>query len=465
MSCHPCLGDELPILSAIPGPRGPQGPNPTTPAPGTPGKNAYAITTAAFTMPAAGDTVHVFVDHTGWCAVGQSLFVESAGYFLVDSIPSDVELVLRAQDVPSNKPAGNNVAAGKKVVAGGRPQIDGSALDDLDARVNVLEGVSPGNHTIYSPTQPSGPGLLTGDIWFDTAHNRKPYRWDGSGWVDMSDARVAGLVTDVSTLQTGVNILQTNAAALNQEYVLAVVGSGDAKRIAGFRVTVPGGGDLPTEFVVQADKFVILGPDGTGRNSPFYVEGGSTYIDQAVVRRVSAGAIQVGDIASVNIGYAGRLFHTSDTNEPKHYFRSIDIATSSGDGKAFGSSGSGFGFSHCTPAVGYGPLASGWTSSVPTASPDASGKVRVHISAALLNLGSYAGPISVYCQIDSGPEQMLASRYSDGGSTAQINCIRVLTGVSPNSLVKLFVAPCDGLGVVTPGITARYEIDATFYNW
>lgn len=464
MSCE-CNTDELPILSAIPGPRGAAGAPGTGGNAGSSGKNAYAITTASFTMPAPGSHATVFVDHTDWCAVGQSLFVESAGYFTVAFIDNSTTLTLASSTVAAQlAPESSVVPTGRRVVAGGMPAINGTALDDLNDRVYVLETAPGGNRTLYANSAPSGPGLISGDLWFDTAHDRKPYRWDGSAWVDVSDARTGGLVTDVGTLQTGVTALQTNADALNQEYVLAVVGSGASKRVAGFRVTVPGGGTAPTEFVVQADKFAILGPDGTGVDTPFYVEGGVVYLKEAVIPSLQAGKISAGDVASVNIGYAGRLFHTSDTNDPKHYFPSVDIATSSGDSHAFGSSGTGFGFAHCTPATAYGPLAHGWDGATkPTAAANASGKVRVRIDAALIG---HEGNILVYFEKNnSGVFQALGARNSENGGNATISISRVLTGIAATDVVKLYVAPADGLGVVTPSITCRYEIDVTVFNW
>lgn len=464
MNCE-CPDDFLPVLSTIPGPRGAAGAPGAAAAVAPAGKNAFAVTTAPFTMPVATGTVSVFVDHTGWCAVGQSLFVESAGYFLVDAIPSAVSLTLRAQTVASNATPGTVIATGKRVVAGGLPQIDGTALSNLNDRVYVLEGAPGGNRTYYATTAPSGASLRTGDIWYDTSvgQNRKMYRWDGSGWVDVTDARVAGLVSNVATLQTGVNTLTSISESLKQEYVLAVVGSGTARRIAGFRVTVPGGGSLPTEFVVQADKFAILGPDGTGKDSPFYVENGAVWIKDAHLRYVDARKITAGDIQSVNIGYAGRIFHTSDTNNPKHYFASTEMAFSSGNAHAFGSSGTGFGFTQATPATAYGPLAPGWDGETkPTFCPNASGKVRLRIDAALIG---YEGNILVYGQKNLTTPFALGARNSENGGNATISICRELTGFAPTDVLKIFVAPADGNGVVTAGVTCRYELDVTIFNW
>lgn len=456
--------DCLPLISSIPGPRGPGGAGASDGASGAAGRPAYGVLTAPFVMPAAAGTVTIVLDHTEWCAVGQSLFIESAGYFLVATIVSAVSLTVTAQNVPSNTAAGVTIPAGKRVVAGGLPLIDETALSNLGDRVYQLETSPGGNSTLYANHAPTGAGLKVGDLWFDTAHGNRPYRWDGSGWVDMSDARVGGLVSDVSSLHTGVNQISSTADALKQEYVLAVVGSGSDRRVAGFRVTVPGGGASdPTEFVVQADKFVILGPDGTGRDSPFYIEDGKTYIKAAVIPQLEAGKINVGDLAAVNIGHAGRLYHAEDPNGTKHYFHAVEFATASGNNHNFGSASTSFGFTHCDPATGYAPLAPGWDGATkPTACPDAAGRVRVQAQGRLIG---YTGNILLYCQIGSRPYEVLAARASADSGNAVIDTTRILTGVLKTDTVRLFVAPADGNGNISAAAPMRYEIDATFFNW
>lgn len=458
-----CDSDFLPQISSIPGPRGAPGPAGPAGASAVAGKNSFTTTTAPFVMPAAGGAVTVTVADTSWVAAGQTLFVESAGYFNATTVLSATALSLTAQAVPGNAVATTAIASGRKVGPAGIAYIDTSALDDLDERITVLENSPGGIRSFRSSSAPAGP-FRVGDLWFQTdgaGATIARFRWDGTGWAPLDDADTAGLADDLADLTTGVNVINSQVTALKQEHVLAVVGSGADKRVAGFRVTVPGGGSAPTEFVVQADKFVILGADGTGRKSPFYVLDGVTYIDEAVIPELTADKIAVnGDFQTVNLGTAGRLFHPGIT--PRRYFRSVDFGTSFADGKVFSSGNAlSVGYAHATPVTGYAPGNGGWTSGGLTACPDSDGKVRVQIQGRLIG---YTGNILLYGQINNGTPFALAARSSNDGGSAYIDCNRVLAGVGVNDLVKLYVAPADGAGAVA-GATCRYEIDVTFFNW
>lgn len=463
-----CGNDFLPRLSTIPGPRGAAGSDGAAGVGGAAGKNAFTLTTASFVMPASPGTVNVSVQDTSWCAAGQPIFVEGAGSFIIAAVVSGVALQLQALNVPSNAGAGSTIAIGKKVVPGGVAYIDSATLTDLDNRVTTLE-TSPGGIRSFrgstTPTAPTG-GFRSGDLWFKTDGTGNiiaEYRWDGSGWVQLNDAAVAGLVADIASLNTGVNVLQTTSDALSQEYVLAVVGSGASKRIAGFRVTVPGGGTDPTEFVVQADKFVILGSDGTGRDSPFFVEDDQTYIKKAVIKDLDAENMAVnGDLTGWNFGSVNKLFNPLVSSTPRRYFRSIDFGTSFGDGKIFvvGNCLSA-GYAHATPVTAYCPGASGWTSAGITANPDSENKVRVQIQGRLIG---YTGNVLLYGQINNGTPFALAARTSSDSGNSYIDCNRILTGIALTDTVKLFVAPADGDGTIN-ATTCRFEIDVTFFNW
>lgn len=75
--CDPC---ESPLVVNIPGPQGESG-DPGTD--GVDGINAFSFVTANFTQPAVNANVVVSVDETQWVSVGQDLFVETGGYYLV----------------------------------------------------------------------------------------------------------------------------------------------------------------------------------------------------------------------------------------------------------------------------------------------------------------------------------------------------------------------------------------------
>jgi hypothetical protein len=462
-----CDFDSVPLISSIPGPRGAAGPAGAPGSASTSGKNAYTYTTAPFVMPAALANVTITVADNAWAGIGQTIFIETAGYFLVVSKPSLVSMVVTAQAVPTNTAGGVTIVTNKLVTPASIAYIDSSAISDLANRVTVLETSPGGIRSFRSSTTPTAPtgGFRVGDLWFQTDGGGaiiSQFRWDGSGWLEISNADTAGLVASLDALIVGVNIIDSTVDDLKQEHVLVVLGSGPTKRIAGYRVTVPGGGDDgdPTEFAIQADKLVLLGADGTGKDSPFFVSSGQTYIKNAFIKELTAQNLAVtGNLTGWNFGIANRLFHPTYNTK---FFRSVDFGTSFADGQIFGAGNCLSGaYAGATPVIAYAPGAAGWTSGGLTACPDSDNKVRVQIQGRLIG---YTGAILIYGQVNSGVPFALAARSSEDGGNSYIDASRILTGIALTDTVKIFVAPAAGDGTIVPA-TCRYEIDCTFYNW
>jgi len=64
--------------------------------------------------------------------------------------------------------------------------------------------------TFAQPTAPTGLTQVdAGDIWLDTANNNKLNRWSGSAWVPLDDPRIAKISTDLSALQQTVSTQTT----------------------------------------------------------------------------------------------------------------------------------------------------------------------------------------------------------------------------------------------------------------
>lgn len=82
---------DTPVLTQVPGPTGLDGSDGEN---GSAGVNAFTTTTAAFTMPAESGTVSVSVGTTAFMVVGQTLFVQTAGYMKVNSITNTNTVVL-----------------------------------------------------------------------------------------------------------------------------------------------------------------------------------------------------------------------------------------------------------------------------------------------------------------------------------------------------------------------------------
>lgn len=148
--------------------------------------------------------------------------------------------------------------------------------------------------------------LTEGDMWFDTDDGNKPYRYNGQGWVDVQDddievvaaavtnetnARVAGDQANANAIQTvttTVNGLNATVSTLSQSVngVSARWGVTINNNGAITGIELNSGADQKSTFRIQADKFQ-LEPQGGATVSPFYVEGGVTYIENAVIKNGS----------------------------------------------------------------------------------------------------------------------------------------------------------------------------------
>lgn len=85
---------------------------------GDPGQSAYSTTTASYTQPAVGDSVTVAVGSTAWMASGQSVFISSAGTYMVSAINSPT-LVELTNLYTSNTAPGSPIATSQMVVSAG----------------------------------------------------------------------------------------------------------------------------------------------------------------------------------------------------------------------------------------------------------------------------------------------------------------------------------------------------------
>lgn len=117
--CAPC--EDVPTTQ-VPGPTGAAGANG---ADGTDGVNAFTLTTLDFTMPAELANVVVTVADTSWMAVGQPVFVQTAGFFEVVTIGGATSVTLKNLEDTANDAYLDNVApatvisSGIKVTPGG----------------------------------------------------------------------------------------------------------------------------------------------------------------------------------------------------------------------------------------------------------------------------------------------------------------------------------------------------------
>jgi len=76
----------------IPGPKGDTG---AAGADGNNGVSAYALTTAAFTVPAVSSNVTIDVSNSSWMIPGEPIFIQNAGFYDVVSKPSNASVTVK----------------------------------------------------------------------------------------------------------------------------------------------------------------------------------------------------------------------------------------------------------------------------------------------------------------------------------------------------------------------------------
>lgn len=80
----------------------------------------------------------------------------------------------------------------------------GSAWQDITDQnaLDALSGLTSKITTFWADNAPTA--TATGDLWVDTNDNNRLYRWSGSQWVDISDARITTIEGQIVTIQSDV---------------------------------------------------------------------------------------------------------------------------------------------------------------------------------------------------------------------------------------------------------------------
>lgn len=133
--CNPC---ESQVSVSVPGPEGPAGSNGTD---GTNGYNSFCDVAAPFAQPAVGADVDVTVDDARWMSMGQEVFVENGGYYMVVSVVGNVA-TLKNRGYDANVWVGVIVAAGNLVNPSGEKGetgADGTGSGDMLKAQNLAD--------------------------------------------------------------------------------------------------------------------------------------------------------------------------------------------------------------------------------------------------------------------------------------------------------------------------------------
>lgn len=242
--------------------------------------------------------------------------------------------------------------------------VQNTTANQIAAQANSISTLSTrvfSNSTFSQATAPSAPPASNGSIWYNTSAGNRPYRWNGSSWVEVSDGRIAQSEASITSLQGSVSTLNSSFASL-QTSVNARVGSVEsyvttqiaaqannttalanqintvsanvgrlsanvstlattvaglsntsaqfalrvtAGKVVGFTATAT---NTQSDFVIQADTFRVVNSSGSG-DSPFSIIGANTYIKNAFIENLSLGTgkLSPGSVSDVETftGFGG----------------------------------------------------------------------------------------------------------------------------------------------------------------
>ncbi|WEA32228.1 MULTISPECIES: phage tail tip fiber protein [Aeromonas] len=160
-----------------------------------------------------------------------------------------------------------------------------NAISAMSSQIDTVSAVAGSkNKTHFQATAPSS-GMGTGDLWFDTANNNRPYRYSGTAWVATDDPRIAANAAAVQLQSQAIANLQNGAQAM-----------WTAKASAG-QITAGIGlianSDGTSQVAISASQVFVFNPNSSTPMAPlFAIDNGQAVIAEAIIRKATIQIIQ-----------------------------------------------------------------------------------------------------------------------------------------------------------------------------
>jgi hypothetical protein len=167
--------------------------------------------------------------------------------------------------------------------------------------------------SFYQTTAPSGMSASDiGDLWFDTDDNNRLYFYNGSAWVLAADSRVENMgATIAAAIAIESQARATDIGDVEAKYGVKITAGG---HVAGFGLIANGNvfnGTVDSTFTVDATYFKVF--NGYSAVAPFYVTGGTVYMQNVVIQDGSIQNLTISKLtggtlgADMNLGTAGNV--------------------------------------------------------------------------------------------------------------------------------------------------------------
>lgn len=253
----------------------------TTSIPGIQGQTAYTFTTDPFIVPALGGNILIAVENTDWMAVGQTVFIPSAGLFTVFSIGSSTSVTLTYSNIVANTATGNSIAAGTLVTPGGSPGADGTngsaafSTTTTNFTVPAISGTATNVVVSSSAWMTIGQNIFVENAgYFEVTAKTDSTHWTGtyldvdfntfSGNVIGAGAQVSpagpSLTSPVSIARGGTNATTVQNAITNlglKKSPLTVYAAGTAYQFTNASAALTFGTTSPTLVINAVGTYVI----------------------------------------------------------------------------------------------------------------------------------------------------------------------------------------------------------------
>ncbi len=194
-----------------------------------------------------------------------------------DADSAMAQQIQQIQQVTANYQQGDQQLQGQ-ITAESVARAD--AMQALGSQIDTVSAVAGSkNKTFFQATAP-GSAMGTGDLWFDTANNNRPYRYSGTAWVATDDPRIAANAAAVQLQSQAIADLQNGAQAM-----------WTAKASAG-QITAGIGliasSDGTSQVAISASQVFVFNPNSSTPMAPlFAIDNGQAVIAEAIIRKAT----------------------------------------------------------------------------------------------------------------------------------------------------------------------------------